>query len=66
MATRGLLADDAFAVLVTTSQQLNRKLVDVAAEFTATGALPTRGSNTARSSRGASRYSSWAERSEIC
>jgi len=41
MATRGLLADDAFAVLVTTSQQLNRKLVDVAAELTVTGALPT-------------------------
>lgn len=41
MATRQLRAEDAFAVLVTTSQHLNRKLVDVAETVASTGALPT-------------------------
>lgn len=41
MATRGLRAEEAFDVLVTTSQRLNRKLVEVAEVLAATGALPT-------------------------
>ena len=41
MATQGLRAEDAFAVLITTSQHLNRKLVDVAETVASTGTLPT-------------------------
>ena len=38
-----LTADQAFGVLSRVSQEMNRKLVDVAAELTETGALPARG-----------------------
>ncbi|MEU0498769.1 GAF and ANTAR domain-containing protein [Mycobacterium sp. NPDC006124] len=41
MHARRLSAEDAFALLVTASQRLNRKLVDVAQEVAETGALPT-------------------------
>jgi GAF domain-containing protein len=42
MATRHITADDAFALLTTASQRLNRKLVDIAETVATTGALPTR------------------------
>ena len=41
MARRGLPADDAFAVLVATSQKLNRKVVEIAEVVAATGELPS-------------------------
>ena len=40
MATRGLPAEDAFAALVSASQRLNRKVVDVAEVVARTGAIP--------------------------
>ncbi len=40
MATHKLTADQAFGVLARVSQELNRKLVDVARELTDTGAVP--------------------------
>jgi AmiR/NasT family two-component response regulator len=36
-----LTADQAFGVLSRVSQETNRKLTDIAAELTATGAVPT-------------------------
>jgi len=42
MAQRKVSSDEAFALLRTASQHLNRKLRDIAAEVEETGALPTR------------------------
>ena len=42
MERHKLSADQAFALLSTLSQDLNRKVVDIAVEFTATGELPNR------------------------
>ena len=41
MARRGLPADDAFAVLVAASQNLNRKVVEIAEVVAATGEVPS-------------------------
>jgi AmiR/NasT family two-component response regulator len=43
MERHKLTAHQAFGVLARVSQELNRKLCDVAREFTETGALPTAG-----------------------
>ena len=40
MHGRGLTAEQAFGVLARVSQELNRKLVDIARELTDTGAVP--------------------------
>lgn len=42
MERHRLTADQAFGVLARVSQEMNRKLIDVAAELTATGAVPER------------------------